>query len=126
MRKQDVIECLENFIEKHWRNRDLVALPSDPDFIIKDISDVKISEKSLIEENDLKWSFNGTAKVTTTDERHTVTVSNLPYVLAGRAVIQPYPNQTLNISGEVNDVTELPEVIIIRIITLKPKSTNNE
>lgn len=99
----------------------MVALPSDPDFIIKDISDVKISEKSLIEENDLKWSFNGTAKVTTTDERHTVTVSNLPYVLAGRAVIQPYPNNAPTYPGE-EVVVELPEIKKLRIITLTPQA----
>lgn len=117
MRKQDVIECLENFIEKYWQNENFVSLPYDPDFIFKEIKEVKINEESLIEEQDLKWSFNGTAKVTTTDERHTVTVSNLPYIFAGRAIIQPYPNNVPTFpDSEV--VTELPEIKKLRIITL--------
>ncbi len=121
MRKQDVIECLENFIEKYWRDGNLVVLPDDPDFIFKGINDVKISQDSLIEEKDLKWSFSGTARVTSTDERHTVTVPNLPYIFAGRAIIQPYPNNAPILTG-IEVVTELPEIKKLRIITLTPQA----
>lgn len=121
MRKKDVIECLKNFIEKHWRDANLVALPKDPDFIFKEITDVQINEESLIDEKDLKWSFNGTVRVTTTDERHTVTVSNLPYIFAGRAIIHPYPNNAPILPDE-EVVTELPEIKKLRIITLTPQA----
>lgn len=121
MRKKDVIECLENFIEKHWRDKNLVDLPKDSDFIFKEINDVRINEESVIEEKDLKWSFNGMVKVSITDERHTVTVSNYPYILAGRAIIQPYPNNAPILPGE-EIVTELPEIKKLRIITLTPQA----
>lgn len=117
MRKQDVIQCLQNFIEKYWNDPSKVALPEDPDFIFKGFYEAKINPKSLIEENDSKWSFNGSVKVATTDKRNSATVSNLTFDLTGRAQITAYPNEA-PILPNVEVVEELPEVNKLRIITL--------
>ena len=116
MRRQDVIKCIEDFIRKYWNDPEKVALPKDPDFIFKRIYNVKINTESLIEEKDSKWSFNGNAIITTTDERHTVEVDQ-SYNLTGRAIINPYPNDA-PVYPDVEVVTELPEIDKLRIITL--------
>lgn len=120
MRKQDVIKCLEDFIEKYWDKPEKVALPEDPDFIFKRIYNVKINENSLIEEKDQEWSFNGTAKVSTTDKRQSITLTHI-FELTGRAIINAYPNNAPTYPG-VEVVTELPEVNKLRILTLKLQS----
>ncbi len=117
MRKQDVSKCLENLLEKYWNDPSKVSLPADPDFIYKGIRNVKINEDSLIEEEDSIWSFNGTAQVTTTDCRHTVTVSDITYNVTGRASITGYPNKAPIYSG-VEVVSVLPEVNKLIINTL--------
>ncbi|MDE7437783.1 MAG: hypothetical protein K2M93_04785 [Muribaculaceae bacterium] len=119
MRKQDVIRCIEIWIEKYWNDPSKVALPEDPDFIFEGFYQAKVNHDSLIEENDSKWSFNGSVKVITTDKRNTIPVHKT-FNFSGRATVKSYANHAAPIPGE-EVVSELPEVSKLRIVNLKQK-----